>query len=548
MSRQPSSRGRSRTDPLVSERIEQALAANDIARAATIAQRALANGRVDPMILNLAAWQKEEAGQYAAAHALLRQALALSPNDFLILAAIGAVLRKEGRLGEALDILDRVVGVAPGHAAAWLERGYVLDAMRATRDACASYARALVLDATLAPALGKLADAAARAGDAEAARTLATRSLALNPGEPSAIFALATIELEARNGVAAESLLTASDVRHLAGDDRTRALTLLGDALDRQDRTKEAFANWQQAQQNFRTIYAGVLEPGPNRPSHRAFVENIYLQVKASSRAGPSLPVEAVKGEAGTHVFLLGYPRSGTTLVENVLASSSNVVALEERDTFRGIDRALISNNGAMPPLDGLDPELVRRLRSDYWERVRSLAGDVTGKFFVDMNPFNGIKLPVIARLFPAARILVMRRDPRDIVLSCFRINFTPSPATWAFSDLEEAARHYDAQMKLTDLCLSTLPIAAHDVRYDQLVVNFEETVRAMAAFLELPWTEAFKTFDRTAKDRGVRTASATQVRKGLYDGRGQWQRYADALLPVMPILSPWVESLGFAD
>jgi hypothetical protein len=174
------------------------------------------------------------------------------------------------------------------------------------------------------------------------------------------------------------------------------------------------------------------------------------------------------------------------------------------------------------------------------------MAGDVAGRIFVDMNPFNGIKLPVIARLFPDARILIMRRDPRDVVLSCFRINFTPSPAAFAFSDLEETARHYDALMRLIELARERLPLAYHEVRYDRLVADFEPTVRAMAEFVGMEWTDDFRTFDKTAQKRGVRTASATQVRRGLYDGGGRWRRYAEQLAPVLPILAPWIDRFGF--
>jgi hypothetical protein len=206
----------------------------------------------------------------------------------------------------------------------------------------------------------------------------------------------------------------------------------------------------------------------------------------------------------------------------------------------------LVANDGTMPALAALEPATIDGLRAAYWRRVTTMAGDVRGKTFVDMNPFNGIKLPIIARLFPGARILIMRRDPRDIVLSCYRINFTPSTAAWAFSDLEETARHYDALMRLTELCREYLPLAFHEVRYDQLVTEFEATVRDLATFIGLPWTEEFRRFDRTAQSRGVRTASATQVRRGLFDGRGQWRRYADELAPVLPILAPWVARFGF--
>lgn len=515
-------------------------------RAATVAEIALAAGQSDPMVLNLAAWRREEAGDYPGAHALLKQALDLAPGDVMVLGAIGAVLRKENRLDEALAVLDRVVAAEPRHSAAWLERGYTLEALRSEAEAVASYSQALRLDADLAPALGKLADIAARKGEAEAARSHADRALAIDPDNAAATFAVATMEIEARDGGAAAARLERLLRSRLKPDDRVRALALLGDALDRQGRWADAFDSWTKAQADFRAAYSSVLGPGPGRPSHRSFIETIAAQVERTPPMAKPAPEPPAAGAASGHVFLLGYPRSGTTLVENILASAAEVVALEEQDTLADSDGILIGNDGAMPDLDHLDPSLLAELRARYWARVRRLAGDVEGRVFVDMNPFYGIKLPVIARLFPDARILIMRRDPRDVVLSCFRINFTPGAGTYAFSDIEETALHYSALMGLIELCRERLPLACHEVRYDRLVADFEPTVRAMADFAGLAWTDDFHSFDRTARKRGVQTASATQVRRGLYDGGGRWRRYEAQLAPVLPILEPWVERFGF--
>ncbi|PZU07516.1 sulfotransferase [Sphingomonas sp.] len=528
-------------------RIEQALAAGDIAAAAALAEAALATGQVDPMFLNLAAWRREEAGDFAEAYRLLQRALAISPGDILILGGIAAVLRKDDRPDEAIEVIDRVVATAPGYANGWLERGYILDALRDEDAAAESYGRAAALDPRMAPALGKLADRAAKHGEKQEAEAYARRAFAINPREPAATFALATMAIEARDGPSAEAPLRALLDHPLDGDDRTRALTLLGDALDKQDRTVEAFAAWEAAQRNFADRYRARLGPVDGRPSHRAFITRIAEQVRAQPGSPLLYPVTDLPQAAAAHVFLLGYPRSGTTLVENVLASAPGVVALEERPTLADTDEVVLGNDGTMPDLDALDPAFVDRLRAGYWRRVTDMAGNVTGKTFVDMNPFNGFKLPMIARLFPDARIVVMRRDPRDIALSCFRINFTPSTASFAFSDLLETARHYDALTGLVELCRERFALAFHDLRYDRLVADFEPTVRALAAFVGIPWTDEFRTFDKTAQTRGVRTASATQVRRGLFDGRGQWRRYEAQLAPALPILQPWVERLGFA-
>jgi Tfp pilus assembly protein PilF len=528
------------------ERIEQALAKGDIEAAAILAEAALKAGQIEPMMLNLAAWRREEAGDFAGAHQLLQRALALSPGDVMVLGAIGAVLRKEGRTGEALAVLDKVVAAEPRHSAAWLERGYAMEELKSESGAAESFRRAVALDPNMAPALGKLADGAARRGEKEAARNFASRAIAVDPLEPSANFAFATMEIEAREAAQAEARLRALLATRLKSDDRTRTLTLLGDALDRQDRTTEAFAAWAEAQLNFRSLFADIFAPGPDRPSHRRFIETITEQVERVPALARAAELPPAPGAAATHVFLLGYPRSGTTLVENILASAPGTVALEERETMIDVDRALLPNSGIMPDLDALDPALIAELRALYWAQVRRLGAEVAGRTFVDMNPFNGLKLPVIARVFPESRILIMRRDPRDVILSCFRVNFVASPGTYALSDLEEAARHYDAMMRLIELCRERLPLAFHEIRYDRLVADFEPVVRAMAEFVGLEWTEDFRAFDKTARTRGVRTASATQVRQGLYDGGGRWRRYEAQLAPVLPILQPWVERFGF--
>jgi len=115
------------------------------------------------------------------------------------------------------------------------------------------------------------------------------------------------------------------------------------------------------------------------------------------------------------------------------------------------------------------------------------------------------------------------------------------------FTTLEGTARHYDALMRLTEAAQAKLPLAVHEVPYHRMVQDFDATTQGICDFIGLEWNEALKRFDRTARQRGVSTASARQVRRGLYDGTRQWEPYAEWLEPVMPILAPWIEKLGYA-
>lgn len=520
--------------------IEAALGKSEIDRAVNIAAAALAAGARDPMLFNLVAWRAEEAGDFAAAHHALGEAMALAPDDATIVCAAGRALRKEGRVSAALAMFDRASAIEPGFAVPWLERGFALDAAGDIAGALASYQRAAGLDPALGPAWAGAAAAAVRLG--QPAEAFAARALAIDPNDATATMALARSELggdPARSVVRLRGLLGA----RLGAEDQIAALTLLGDALDRLDATAEAFAAYTAAKAGFAQLHAPHFA-AQGEPSQRDFIDGISAQLEAVDPAAWRARV-APAGRRG-HVFLLGYPRSGTTLIENILASAPGVEALEERRTLVDADRAFLLDGGGIARLAAIDAAAAASFGDLYWQRVAE-AGITPAATFVDMDPLKGIKLPLIARLFPDARVVVMQRDPRDVVLSCFRQNFRISAAAYAFTTIDGVAAHYAALMRLTAICRERLPLAFHDLRYEDLVADFDATTQALCDFTDIAWSPDLRRFDRTAARRGVSTASAGQVTRPLYDGSGQWRRYAEQLAPVMPVLAPWIERFGYA-
>ncbi len=159
----------------------------------------------------------------------------------------------------------------------------------------------------------------------------------------------------------------------------------------------------------------------------------------------------------------------------------------------------------------------------------------------------NALGLPLIVKLFPHARVLIVRRDPRDVVLSCFRRQFAPGGLSREFLDLERTARFYDQVMQLTEIYQSKLEVELQVLRYEDLVADFEGRSCDICAFAGLDWSPALADFAAASQTREIATPSAQQVRRGLYgDGVGQWRRYRQALGPVMPTLQPWIERFGY--
>ena len=525
-------------EPGIRQAIEKALVERDITRAADLAEQALANDIRDPMLLNLVAWKLEEQGDFNASRQLLDEALALSPGDPSIIGAIGAVLRKQGKLSEALRQLDEAIRLDPTAAAPWLERGMALETGGSLEAAIASYRRASELDPQSASAFGGVAAVASRRGDLDVALRFAERALSLDPHDPQGAAGMARIEIERGRTESALPILETALSSDLNDANRSNLTAIQGDALDRLGRYAEAF----EAYAASKRISARRFEQlGAEGETQRELADRLEAEFAAIGE----WPTDVADSNSDP-AFIIGFPRSGTTLVENMLASIPGVVALEERPTLAASEHYL--REGGLALLAVAECSEIEEQRKSYWQAVSAAGIDASGKLFVDKDPLKGLMLPLIARLFPAARIIVMRRDPRDVVLSCFRSNFALTPAALEFTELERAARHYDAVMRTQEAFLAALPLARHELRYEALVAEFEMETRQLCDFLGIEWTEEMRDFARTARRRGVSTMSATQVSKPLYDGSKQWRRYEDQLRPVLPILAPWVERFGYGN
>jgi Sulfotransferase family len=168
------------------------------------------------------------------------------------------------------------------------------------------------------------------------------------------------------------------------------------------------------------------------------------------------------------------------------------------------------------------------------------------GRVFVDKLALNTIKLPLIARLFPHAKILVALRDPRDVVWGCFRQRFQMNAAMLEFTSLDGAARLYDGCMTLLETYRRVLPLCVHTIRNEDIVRDFEGQAREACAFIGLPWDQAMRSFADRRRARSISTPSSVQVARGLYASGGQWKRYERHLEPILPIVQPWVERFGY--
>jgi tetratricopeptide (TPR) repeat protein len=524
--------------------VASAVRAQDIPTAARLSRQALDRGLEHPMFLNLRALDYEQAGMFKQALADLRRAHVLAPRDFAILNACGLALARMDRFDEALACYDQALALNPDFGPAWYNRAWVLEQLGELAKAIAGLERAVELNPENLQAWSNLGFLANRRGDEASARRYAEKALALRPGYPPAVLALANAEIGAP--AKAEALLRES----LAGDisrlDRAHALGLLADALDAQDQTSEAFTAYADSNALFAAEYAQRFS------GDQATIAQVLPWMIGWARALDPAdwrrvePPASAAGEAG-HVFLIGFPRSGTTLIESVLGSHPDVVTLEEREPLRAATLVFLDSARDLAALAQASEARIRALREDYWTAVSRYGAQVKGKIFIDKHPFNTLKLPVIRKLFPDAKILFAVRDPRDVVLSCFRRRFNINSSTYEYLDLAKTATNYDQMMTLAELIRAKLPFDEHQLVYERLVGDFTTEAKAACAYIGADWRDDLADFASRAHHGNVASASAAQIARGLYtDGAGQWRRYRDELAPVISTLRPWIARWGY--
>jgi tetratricopeptide (TPR) repeat protein len=403
----------------------------------------------------------------------------------------------------------------------------------------AAYQKAIGLAPTDAASQAALAHAFEGRHDLARAKQHGETALRVDPGNVVARLALARVLLREKDFTGAEAMLTpVVQSTRAPAETRVQALGLIGDARDRRDDARGAFEAFTEANQLSLQLHGAWLSA----------TERLYHpdSVRRMARVVAALDVSSWPGsdKVRSPVFLIGFPRSGTTLLDQILSSHSAIVCLEESEHFGDALSDVIADPARAYAPASLSEDEAERVRASYWRRVEAPAGAIV----VDKFPLNIVVLPLIKRVFPHAKIIFALRDPRDVVLSCFQQRFTINAAMAQFLELERAGAYYDQVMALFELCRTRLELDIHQVRYEDVVADLEGAARSLCGFLGVAFEPAMLDYRATALKRDIATPSARQVIEPLYNRSVErWRRYAEELRPVLPVLAPWAARYGYA-
>ncbi|HSU56781.1 MAG TPA: sulfotransferase [Candidatus Dormibacteraeota bacterium] len=251
--------------------------------------------------------------------------------------------------------------------------------------------------------------------------------------------------------------------------------------------------------------------------------------------------------------LLAGHPRSGTTLLEQVLDAHSDVISLEETtlihdEIYRPMAKDFPAGAGIFQMLDSAPPSMLRELRENYFRCAELfLRQPIGGRLLVDKNPGLNVMVPVLTRVFPETKFLVALRDPRDVALSCFQQALTLTPTSSAYLTMDGTVTQYANVMNFWLAMLPRIGAQGVYVRYEEMVNDLPKVARSVLGFLGLEFEENVLKFFEHARTKRVNSPSSAEVRKPLYRSAvGRWRNYEKYLQPYMPRLEPLIKEFGY--
>lgn len=559
----------------------------------------------DPDLQRMRAEILKARGQAADAVWAYEGVVAARPDDFEAWNNLGNARHAQGDLEGALTALQQARALRPDSALAHINMARVLLSLDRHQDACLVFERAAVLDPKDPTPLLELGRALTALGHAQAALPPLGSAARLNSSDPEIFVAIGIaftdlanlaqaeqsyrfaikaaprfgpaylnlgILIERDNRIEAlDALIAEADQAGVGGDeiawlralshqrrgeldqalalarsitsdalDRVMVEHFIGQLADRLGRTDEAAAAFEAMN---RAAALSPLGMSVDRGAYQRDIERITAQTTAGWFAGWSKAESIAQPPAPA--FLVGFPRSGTTLLDTILMGHSKVHVLEEVPILEQLAGEL----GAFTRLADLGTDEIADLRARYFAELDKVSPPPSGALVIDKNPLSMLRVPLIHRLFPDAKIILAMRHPADVVLSCYMQNFKPTEAMASFLDLTNASRTYDRIFQYWETCRSIFPLDVHMLRYEDMVADTEGAVRPLFAFLGLDWEAATLNHQQTAARRGtIRTPSYAQVTERIYaSASGRWSRYREPMKYALPMLAPWAERYGYS-
>ncbi len=436
----------------------------------------------------------------------------------------------------------KALALAPDFAEVHNNLGLIYQECDQLDEALSSFKKAYEINPGLVDACNNLGEIYEKRNDVEQAELFSQKALSMDPANPHARYVQARL-LRRRGKLeeAVELLAPAVQVESVYLSFIHFELGKLYDLLNDNARAYHHFSSGNNLQR--------LKTEGSDRAMESYLRKLERMKSTVTAEWGRSFSAQPVSHPSGPPCFLVGFPRSGTTLLDQILDCHPQLQVMEEVPILETLASEIDVSYGGYPrALPSLDQEDIKSLRARYFNEVEQSIGRKPGTVLVDKLPLNIQHVPLAVRLFPATKFILVIRHPCDVVLSNFMQNYKINEAMANFYTLQESARLYKHIMGLWDLYIKILPVKYHTVKYESLVENLRGAVEGLLEFLELTWDEAVLNYRDHAKKRTIKTPSYQSVTKPIYKrAKFRWLRYAEQLEYVREDLAPFISRFGYS-
>jgi tetratricopeptide (TPR) repeat protein len=510
-------------------------------------QRLASGGSLSRMFQEAAeAWKRLD---YQQSIETLERAAKLDPANASIQLDLGRAYGMRYDYSAAERCLEKAVRVASRKVETLADAGRRCQEFGSSEMAKHYFERAAQEKGATADVFVTLAEISERHARLEEAAQLAERALKLDAAYPPARLLHARLDRLSGRLVEAESSLRAL-LKGTSGDPWWgRCWYEMGEILDRLARYDEAMEAFLEAKALIR----------PAVVNHAATLQRIQARVREMEESISSSVLDRWAGAADALrplrrlAILCGHPRSGTTLLEQVLDSHPGVLSAEEThilhdEAYLPLSLGFPAEASVFEVLESAPASRLRQSRENYFRFTELFLGRELGdRMLVDKNPALNTLIPAAVRIFPEAKFLIALRDPRDVCLSCFMQSLSPNPVSSAYLSLEGTVTQYLSVMGLWRTLLPRLRNPFLEVRYEELVDDLEGTSRKVLGFVGIPWDERVLRFDEHARSKSLRSPSYAEVTKPVSKRAiGRWQNYRRHLEPYLKRLEPMMKALGY--
>ncbi|MFT5869420.1 MAG: tetratricopeptide (TPR) repeat protein [Paracoccaceae bacterium] len=496
----------------------------------------------DPELANGLGTLLAQSKDYTAAIAQFRRALSVAPKNIEALHNLAAALQILGRNKEAIQTAQAAISINPRPTALHATLGNALAAVGRLDEAITAFETVLATDPAHVMAHDGICYAYERSSQLDKMAIAIDRAnLACEKDNALILHRMAQLAYRNKDYKGAKSLLSRTAIQDLPKDHQVSRYELIGKSFDQLHKSQAAIDAFQTMNQ----LGAPSLcvEPIVKNGYFRDLTDRLKDAESLKAPWDPSTTSDSP-------IFLVGSPRSGTTLLDTILRAHPKISVLEEQPMIQNMRAALGDAAHSIAGLAGLSEQAIEQARRGFLETFAELSDAPTmGKILVDRMPLNLVEVPMIMRVFPKARFILALRHPCDCVLSCFMQNFRHNNAMDNFVTLKGSAEFYNLFMSVWRAQTDALSPAVAQVRYEDVIIDPKSALEAVMQTIGVDWHPAMDDHLGSANKRArIDTASYQQITQPLYQSSaGRWERYRAQFDPILHHLTPWIEHWGYS-